>query len=135
MTKSSKLPILILIVLQLILRDSSIVLEWITWYDSKYHPFCEKYIVKALQYLFVTSVRYRAHPSNNGRMLSVSRGNEIEIALSNAINYAGYRCNFCCHGSFTRGCVRKEERCDSGEIDGAPEKTCQTLRITNTSEW
>lgn len=68
--------------------------------------FYEKYIVKALWYLFAASVRYPTRPSNNGRTLSVSRGNEIEIALSNAINYVDYRRNFCCHGSFARVCPK-----------------------------
>lgn len=44
--------------------------------------------------------------SNNRRTyFDLSRGNEAEIALSNAINQVDYQGNFCCHGSFMRGCV------------------------------
>lgn len=63
-------------------------------------------------------------PLNNGRTRSISRGNEVEIALSNAINCADYRRNFCCH-VFVRArvCPRGNDWYSDDEIDGMPEET------------
>jgi len=52
-----------------------------------------------------------AHPSSDG---GGETGKEIEIALSNAINYVDYRRSFCCHDSFARARVCPKGTNDAG---------------------